>query len=90
MAIKSEIAWSRPSPEGFKIHVYARRYGGEWQFHTRLRRSEPWVPLPEPPLEDWNALLDAVRRRVPRRLFPPAEVVRIERMIRERFPDSCL
>lgn len=86
MAIKSEIAWTRRTPEGTKIHVYARRFGGEWEFHARTHRNETWTPLVAPPLDDWCSLLEAVRRRVPRRLFPPAELTRIERMIRERFP----
>ena len=30
-------------------------------------------PWPEPPLEDWQELLDAVRRRINRRLLRPEE-----------------
>jgi hypothetical protein len=41
-------------------------------------------------LEDWLALLDAVERRVQRRLIRPEEVARLRKTIRERFPEVQL
>jgi hypothetical protein len=89
MSIKSEIAWRRPGPDGERIQVYARRFGKQWQFYWRYRRAEDWQPLEPVPLEDWLELLDAVRRRVPRRLYPPDEVDRIRKVIRERYPEAA-
>jgi hypothetical protein len=43
-----------------------------------------------PPLEDWLDLLDGVRRRLGRGLLRAEEVVRVERSIRERFPNADL
>lgn len=87
---KAEIGWRRLTAEGERLHVYARRVGGEWRFFVRTRRYERWETLAEPPLEDWLKLLDAVRRRVARRLFEPQEEERIRRAIRERFPEVGL
>jgi len=87
---KAEISWKRVLPEGERLQVYARRVGGRWLFHSRLRRYERWVEEENPPLEDWLELLDAVKRRVPRRLLPPEEIERVVQAIRERFPGTAL
>lgn len=88
MAIKSEISWTRRNEDGEKTEVYARRFGGEWQFHRRQRRNDIWQRVEEPPLEDWLELADAIRRRIPRRLYPPDELARVEQEIRNRFPET--
>ena len=88
MSAKAEIGWKGRTPEGERREVYVRHVGGEWRFHVRGRRFEEWQPLPDPPLEDWLELLDAVERRVQRRLLRPEEPARIRKSIRERFPDS--
>lgn len=90
MAIKSEISWTRRNEEGEKIEIYARRFGGVWQFHSRQRRHEVWQAVDQPPLEDWLELADAIRRRIPRRLYPPDELNRIRQEIRIRFPEADL
>ncbi len=82
------ISWTRRAEDGSKLQVNARRVGGTWQFFWRTARFETWQPMPEPPLEDWEHLLDGVRRRVPRRLFPPDEIDRVLKAMRERFPDA--
>jgi hypothetical protein len=87
---KAEVSWKRLDAEGEKLQVYAHRTGGRWEFFARHRRFDRWIEQPEPPLEDWLALLDAVRRLVPRRRFPPDEIERLEQAIRERFPDAAL
>ncbi|MCC6233423.1 MAG: hypothetical protein IT580_12310 [Verrucomicrobiales bacterium] len=87
MAIKSEIAWIKRLEDGTKLEVYARRFGREWTFYSRGRRNDIWQEIAEPTREDWDTLLDAVRRRVPRSLFPPDEVTRIQNTIRERFQE---
>ena len=85
---KAEISWKRLNEEGEKLQVYAQRVGGEWRFFTRHRRYDRWEAQEKPPLEDWLELLDAVRRRVPRRLLPPVELDRVRKRIRERFPEA--
>jgi len=87
---KSEISWVRKDEEGQKIQVYAHRVGDQWNFYVRQRRFDDWQDLEQPPLEDWLELLDSVRRRVQRRLIRPEEVQRIEKTIRERFPEAEL
>ena len=84
---KAEISWKRLDDEGEKLQVYAQRIGGQWHFHRRRRRFDPWEADPQPPLEDWMELLDAVRRSVPRRRYPPDEIERVQSAIRERFPE---
>lgn len=85
---KAEISWKRTTEEGLKIQVYAQRVGGEWRFFWREKRYDLWQANPEPPLEDWIELLDAVRRRVNRRLLTPKEEERVRTAIRERFPEA--
>ena len=85
---KAEIGWTRRDEEGVKLDVYAQRVGGEWRFFRRYRRYDQWQALPAPPLEDCLELLDAVRRLVNRRRLRPEEVDRVEKTIRERFPEA--
>ncbi len=87
---KAEVSWKRLDEAGEKVQVYAQRVGGRWIFHRRHRRYERWQVQNEPPLEDWLELLDAVRRLVPRRRFPPDEIDRVEQAIRERHPEAAL
>ncbi|SPE55726.1 conserved hypothetical protein [Verrucomicrobia bacterium] len=87
---KAEISWKRVSEDGLPLQVYVQHVGGEWRFFARERRYDQWQPVPEPPLEDWLNLLDAVRRRINRRLLRPEEEARVQRSIRQRFPDADL
>jgi hypothetical protein len=86
MAAKAEISWKRTTLEGERLQVYAHHFGGEWLFYTRQKRYDNWEPVKKPCLEDWLALLDAVRRRVQRRRSRPEEVDRIIKRIHELFP----
>lgn len=90
MAAKAEISWRRRTEEGERLEVYAHHVGDRWNFYWRTRRYEQWQPLEQPPLEDWLELLDAVRRRVARRLLRPEEVQRVERAILENYPEAKL
>lgn len=87
---KGEISWTRTNDEGDKLQIYAHRIGSQWTFYYRRRRFDDWAVNEEPPLEDWLELLDGVKRRVPRRLVRPEEVQRIEKRIRELFPEAEL
>lgn len=86
MASKSEISWKRQLETGERVAVYVRRVGDQWKFFMRDRRYEQWQAVPEPPLEDWLELLDAVRRRIDRQLLRPEEEARVKKMINEKFP----
>jgi len=87
---KGEISWVRQDEEGNKLQVYAHRVGHRWDFYVRQRRFDQWQEVEHPPLEDWLELLDGVKRRVQRRLIRPEEVQRVEKAIRERFPEAKL
>jgi len=87
MGAKAEISWKGRTADGFKRDVYAQRVGGEWRFFARRKRYDPWQPLSDPPLEDWLELLDAVQRRIARRLLRRDEEARLRKTIRERFPE---
>ena len=90
MAAKAEIGWKGRTAEGERREAYAQRVGGRWLFYARERRYERWEPLEQPPLEDWMALLDSVRRRIARRLLRPEEENRLVKTILERFPGTEL
>jgi hypothetical protein len=85
---KAEISWKRLNDDGEKIQVYAQHIGREWHFFVRPKRFEVWQPVPEPPLEDWLELLDAVQRLITRRRYQPVDEEHLRRRIRERFPEA--
>jgi hypothetical protein len=85
---KAEISWKRVSEDGADLQVYAQRVGGDWRFFARAKRYDQWQAIAEPPLEDWLELLDAVQRRINRRLLRPEEEARVKKSIRERFPEA--
>ncbi|MGA3267138.1 MAG: hypothetical protein ABSE16_09970 [Verrucomicrobiota bacterium] len=85
---KAEISWKRVTAEGVKLQVYARHVGREWRFFHRQKRFDLWQAVPEPPLEDWLALLEAMQRLLTRRRYQPDDEERLRRRIRERFPEA--
>jgi len=85
---KAEISWKRVQQDGIKIQVYVQHVGREWLFFARERRFDQWQRIKDPPLEDWLKLLDAVKRRINRRLLRPEEEARVTKSIHERFPDA--
>jgi hypothetical protein len=88
MATKAEISWKRVDEDGVKLQVNAQRVSREWKFSQRAKRYDQWQPVPEPPLEDWLELLDAVQRLITRRRLQPEHEERIRQRIRERFPEA--
>ena len=87
---KAEISWKRTTADGTTLQVYVQHVGRDWRFFARQRRFDLWQPVEEPPLEDWLELLDAVQRRINRRLLRPEEEARVKQRIRERFPDAAI
>lgn len=85
---KAEISWKRVTEDGVKLQVYAQHVGREWIFYQREKRFDQWRKVPEPPLEDWMELLDAVQRLITRRRLQPVDEEHLRRRIRERFPES--
>ena len=85
---KAEISWKRVTEEGVHIQVYAQHVGRDWRFFLREKRHDQWQAIKEPPLEDWLELLDAVQRRINRRLLRPEEEFNVIKSIRERFPEA--
>jgi hypothetical protein len=90
MGVKAEITWKTRMADGARREVNAQRVGGEWRFFVRERRFDQWAPLEHPPLEDWLELLDAVQRRVARRLLTPDHESRLRKTIAELYPDAAL
>lgn len=90
MGAKAEIGWKGRTEDGERREVYARHVGDRWKFFVRAKRFDEWEPLEHPPLEDWLELLDAVNRRVTRRLLTPDESRRVRKTIQERFPGTDL
>ncbi len=87
---KAEISWKRITKDGIRIQVYVQRVGRDWRFFAREKRYTQWQAISDPPLEDWLELLDAVQRRINRRLLPPEAEARVRKLIRERFPEAKL
>ena len=87
---KAEISWKRTTADGAQLQIYAQHVGRDWRFFSREKRYDQWQAIPEPPLEDWLELLDAVQRRINRRLLRPEEEDRVKQRIREKFPGTTL
>ena len=87
---KAEISWRRRTETGERLDVYAQHVGDQWKFYAREKRYDQWQAVERPPLEDWLELLDAVRRRINRRLLRPEEEERVKRMILERYPNETI
>jgi hypothetical protein len=85
---KAEISWKRVTDDGVKLQVSVQHVGREWIFFQREKRFDQWRPVPEPPLEDWLELLDAMRRLITRRRYQPDDEEHLRRRIRERFPEA--
>jgi len=83
---KAEISWKRDDEDGTALQCYAQHVGNRWIFHRRKKRYDAWQTVENPPLEDWLALLDSVRRRINRRLLRPEEEDRLLKTIAEQFP----
>jgi hypothetical protein len=90
MGVKAEISWKRRDADGVRREVYVRHVGKRWRFFERERRFDEWRPLGHPPIEDWLELLDAVLRRIDRRLLRPEEADRVRQAIREGYPEADL
>jgi len=76
-----DISWTRRTDDGERVEIYVDQSGDRWIFHSRERRPEPWQVVENPPLEDWERLLDAVERRIGRQLMKPEEADRIRKTI---------
>lgn len=87
---KAEISWKRVTAEGTRLQVYAQHVGRDWLFYAREKRYDQWQPVPEPPLEDWLELLDAVQRLINRRRIRPEEEARVKQAILQRFPEALV
>jgi hypothetical protein len=85
---KAEISWKRVTEDGVKLQVYAQHVGREWKFFHREKRFDQWQAVPEPPLEDWLELLDAIQRLIVRRRYQPDDEEDVRKKIRDRFPDA--
>ncbi len=85
---KAEISWKRRTDDGERVAVYAQHVGDQWKFFKRGARYDQWQAVAEPELADWLELLDAVQRRISRRLLRPEEEARVKRSIHERFPEE--
>ena len=85
---KAEISWKRTTADGEPLQCYAQHVGKQWVFYQRQRRFDKWLAVKNPPIEDWLALLDSVRRRINRRLLRPEEEIKVVKMISELYPGT--
>jgi hypothetical protein len=85
---KAEISWKRRTEDGQAMQCYAQHVGNRWIFHHRRKRFDAWQTVDHPPVEDWLALLDSVRRRINRRLLRPEEEGRMVKIIEEMYPGT--
>jgi hypothetical protein len=83
---KQEVGWTIRLEDGSKLEMLARRVGKKWRFMERDGRYDPWRDIAKPSRENWETLLDSIRRRYVRKGFSDVDVRDIEREIEERFP----
>jgi hypothetical protein len=85
---KAEISWKRVTEDGVKLQVYAQHVGREWKFFQREKRFDLWRQVPDPPLEDWMELLEAMQRLIVRRRYQPDDEEDVRKKIKDRYPDA--
>lgn len=85
---KAEISWRRVNEDGEKVQVYAQHVGREWKFFRRGKRFDQWAHIPDPPLEDWLELLEAMQRLIVRRRYQPDDEEDLRKKILDRYPDA--
>jgi hypothetical protein len=90
MGAKGEIGWKRLDDDGVRVKICAEPNRRDWRFYYQYRRNDRWEELEDPTLEDWQNLLDSVRRRIARRLLTPDAEKNVKRLIREHHPDAEL
>lgn len=88
MGAKGEIGWRRLDDDGVRVKISAQPNRNKWSFFYQYRRNEHWEELTNPTLEDWQELLDSVRRRVSRRLMQPEAEKNVINLIRLNYPDA--
>jgi hypothetical protein len=88
MGVKAEISWKTRDAEGVRREINVRKAGASWRFFERQKRFDQWMALDPVPLEHWLRLLEAVQRRIARRLLRPEEETNLRRRIAELFPDA--
>jgi len=88
MSAKGEIGWKRRDEEGNRVKICAEPAGDRWRFYRQYRRFEQWEEIPEPPLEDWLNLLDAIQRRIARKKIPEGTDRKLARLIKTLFPEA--
>jgi hypothetical protein len=88
MGVKVEITWKTRDAQGARREINARKAGAIWRFFEREKRFDRWDPIDHVPLEHWLRLLEAVQRRIARRLLRPEEETNLRRRIAELYPDA--
>ncbi len=63
-------------------------FADKWIFYVQQGRYEQWRVLDNPPLPDWQEMLDAVERRASRHLLRSEDVKQLRKTILQRFPGS--
>ena len=63
-----QIQWHDRDPDtGERRYLRVERFAGEWRFHTKTQRREPWSHDPKPTRAMWEHVLDSLQRRYRRR-----------------------
>lgn len=63
-----EIQWTDLHPDtGEKVYLEARHFAKEWNFFIRYKRRSEWEAVRYPTLAMWEHVLDALKRKYPRR-----------------------
>lgn len=63
-----EVKWDvRDEETGERRYYLARKFAKEWHFKVRHHRRGDWEKVEAPTREMWEEVLEALRRRLPRR-----------------------
>jgi hypothetical protein len=77
-----EVKWDvRDDETGERHYFLAEKFARQWHFKRRLRRRGTWDRI-EPTREMWEELLEALKRRLPRREgVEEADVEQVEKAL---------
>ncbi len=75
-----EFGWWIRDDDGRKAQLRVTVAGGNVTWSRKQGHHQPWESYGPPTPADWDRLVAAAERRVPRRLISPAQFAAIQRL----------
>jgi hypothetical protein len=84
--VSIEVKWDvRDEETGERRYYLAEKFAKQWHFKVRQHRRGDWEKVEAPTREMWEEVLEALRRRLPRRTegVRDEDIAFVEKALRE-------